>query len=175
MQPPHTLHAYDYVNHPYERVRRALVAGPKHVFRQATSGGVVDDAVLRVQFAGLEIGAEIAITVVRVEENEDGPVLAIGLAWQAAKHPGAFPTMTGTLRVFPLTPTETQLALEGTYVPPLGPVGTALDATVGHRFAEAAVAQFVREVAAYLREHLVDAAVAAPVVVGPAVPADTEC
>jgi hypothetical protein len=168
MQAPHTLHAYDYVNHPYERVRSALVAGPKQVFCQATSSGVDDEPVLRVQVAGLEIGAEIAITLVRVEENEGGPVLEIDLAWQAAKHPGAFPTMTATLRVFPLTPTETQLAFEGTYVPPLGPVGTAVDATVGHRFAEAAVSQFVREVATYLREHLVDAATADPARAGTA-------
>ena len=153
---PHTLHAYDYVNQPCERVLRALVAGPTHVFRQATSAGAVDDAVLRVHVAGVEIGAEISITTVRVEQQE-GPRLQIDLAWQAAKHPAAFPTMTTTLRVFPLTPTETQLALEGTYIPPLGPVGALLDAAVGHRFAEEAVTQFVRQVGAYLREHLVEA------------------
>jgi hypothetical protein len=174
MMRPDTLHAYDYVNHPYERVRQALVAGPRHVFRQATSASAVDDAVLRVHIAGVEVGAEIAIDIARTEEDDKAPVLLIGLVWRAVNHPKAFPTMTATLRVFPLTPTETQLALEGTYAPPLGAVGAVLDAAVGHRFAEAAVNQFIRQVAAWLRENLVDAS-SAPAPAARAAALDVEC
>jgi hypothetical protein len=141
-------------------VRRALVAGARHVFRVATAASCVDDAMLRVRIAGVEIGAEIAIDVGRIEDDRSHHVLVIDLGWRAVHHPEAFPTMTATLRVFPLTPTETQLALEGSYVPPLGVVGAVLDAAVGHRFAEAAVAQFLRQVGGWLRENLVEPAAA---------------
>jgi hypothetical protein len=65
-----------------------------------------------------------------------------------------FPTMRARLTVFALTATETQLELEGTYDPPLGPIGDLLDAALGHRLAEASVQRFVAEVAGWLREQL---------------------
>ena len=49
---------------------------------------------------------------------------------------------------------ETQLDFSGQYEPPLGAVGDAVDALVGHRIAEASVHRFVTDVARYLREHL---------------------
>jgi hypothetical protein len=154
---PQPLEAYDYVNHPYERVCRALVAGPKHVLRQATGAAAVDDAMLHVRVVGVEIGVEIAIDVVRIEQDVKSRTLLIGLSWRAAHHPAAFPVMVATLRAYPLTPTETQLALEGNYVPPLGGVGAVFDAAFGHRVAEAAITQLVRQVGAWLRENLVEA------------------
>ena len=153
MDTTHTVEAFDYVNHPYARVRTAIVANPQHVFRRATAAAAVDDAVLRVDLGALEVAAEIAIDVVRVEEVPG--VTVMSLRWRAAHNPGAFPTMSATLRVFPLTSTETQLALEGTYSVPLGPLGSAIDAVVGKRLAKESVARFVSEVAAWLREELV--------------------
>ena len=65
-----------------------------------------------------------------------------------------FPLMTAVLAVYPLTATETQLDFSGQYDPPLGAVGDAVDALIGHRIAEASVHRFVTDVARYLREHL---------------------
>jgi len=65
-----------------------------------------------------------------------------------------FPIMHAELSVYPLTATETQLDLQGRYAPPLGIVGGAVDAVVGHRIAEASVHCLVADVASYLREHL---------------------
>jgi hypothetical protein len=62
--------------------------------------------------------------------------------------------MHAELVIYPLTATETQLELAGTYEPPLGLVGRAIDSTLLHRIAEASVLQFVQEVARYLREDL---------------------
>jgi len=58
------------------------------------------------------------------------------------------------LSVYPLTATETQLDFVGRYDPPLGIVGGALDATVGHRIAQASVHRLITDVATYLREHV---------------------
>ena len=62
--------------------------------------------------------------------------------------------MNAELSVYPLTPTETQLDFLGRYEPPLGILGGALDAMVGHHIAQASVHRFVTDVAKYLREHV---------------------
>jgi hypothetical protein len=108
----------------------------------------------------------------------DVPALRLRLVWEAVAHPGIFPAMTATLRVFPLSSTETQLELEGTYDPPLGPVGKALDAVALHRIAEVSAATFVKEVAGWLREELARPTASVELVErAPAIPAavDAEC
>jgi hypothetical protein len=62
--------------------------------------------------------------------------------------------MRAELSVYPLTATETQLDFAGRYEPPLGALGSAMDAMVGHRIAEASVHRFLQDVAAYLRREL---------------------
>jgi hypothetical protein len=64
--------------------------------------------------------------------------------------------MSSVLAIYPLTSTETQLDFLGRYDPPLGLVGEAMDAIVGHRIAEASVHRFVTDIARYLREHLAE-------------------
>jgi hypothetical protein len=44
--------------------------------------------------------------------------------------------MKADLSIYPLTATETQLDFKGVYEPPLGPLGEAVNAIVGHRIAE---------------------------------------
>ena len=53
--------------------------------------------------------------------------------------------MEAELLVYPISAKETQVVLEGNYEPPLGLVGKALDAVVGHRIAEASVHKFIKE------------------------------
>jgi hypothetical protein len=62
--------------------------------------------------------------------------------------------MKAELSVYPLTRTETQLDFAGLYEPPLGTVGKAVNAIVGHRIAEVSVHRFVSDVAGYLRQTL---------------------
>ncbi len=57
-------------------------------------------------------------------------------------------------RIYPITATETQLDFNGLYEPPLGPLGKAVNAIIGHRIAEASVHRFVSDVAGYLRKTL---------------------
>ena len=61
---------------------------------------------------------------------------------------------SASLWVYPLTPTETQLDFRGDYEPPFGPVGTAVNAVVGHRIAELCVHSFLVDVARHLRRAL---------------------
>jgi hypothetical protein len=156
------IRCFDYVNHPYERVRDALTAGAREVFRSATRAAAsrADSlaAELRVQVAGFDMGKEIAISVDTVEELAPEvtapPLLRLELEWEAASAPRLFPFMRAELLAYPLTDTETQLELCGRYEPPLGPLGGALNAVALHRIAEASVHRFLNDVAGHLRASL---------------------
>jgi len=153
------IRSFDYVNFPYERVREVLTTDALAVFHAATraaSGRTQSVAsALRVEIAGIEFGKEIAISVREKEEKPKGAAITRLLVdWKAASAPGLFPLMKAELAIYPLTATETQLDFSGRYEPPLGWLGTAVDAAVGHRIAEASVHRFVSEVAGYLRAEL---------------------
>jgi len=153
------IRSFDYVNHPYARVRDALVQDPAGVLRAATNAAVsrakAVATALRVNLGPLDIAAEIAVTVGAISEQTDhAPITRIPIAWSAAQNAAVFPTMNAELSIYPLTSTETQLDFLGAYEPPLGIVGGALDAMVGRRIAEASIHRLVSDVANYLREHL---------------------
>jgi hypothetical protein len=153
----HELHCYDYVNQPYATVRAAVLSDPQELFRMATGSQ------LHVRIGALELGAEIEIEISRIDhkcEPFERPITTIDLAWRSRRGQTLFPLMTASLKIYPLTPTETQLELSGTYHPPLGVIGQAVDAVAMHKLAAASVASFIREVAAYLRRSLLNPATA---------------
>lgn len=160
--PRQEIRSYDYVNHPYAKVRDALVADAPGIFRAATR--VAADrahsvaAELRVTLAGVDVSADIVCSTGTIEEAAGGPkgapLTRIPISWEAARNPRFFPLMSSVLTIYPLTSTETQLDFLGRYDPPLGVVGEAMDAIVGHRIAEASVHRFITDIARYLREHL---------------------
>ena len=157
------IRSYDYVNHPYDRVRDVLTKNAIAVFQSATKAASARAesvaAELHVDFAGVGVKADIKIMVKSVEEKpaEDisSPSTKLLLEWEATSLPRLFPLMRGELTVYPLTSTETQLDFCGTYEPPFGAVGKTMNAIVGHRIAEASVHSFVNDVAGYLRQSLV--------------------
>ena len=156
------IRTYEYVNHPYDGVREAILADPVGVFRSATHSAADRArsvaAALKVNVAGVEVGTEVDIRVGAPVETaaEPGrpPSTRIPIEWEAAKRPGLFPLMRDELSIYPLTATETQLDFGGTYEPPLGPLGGALDAVVGHRVADASIHRFLSDVAHHLRSTL---------------------
>ena len=153
------IRSYDYVNRPYASVRDQLVADPGAVFRAATRAAADRArsvaAELRVTIGGVDLATQIAVSVASIVEDSGspfgGPITRIPVSWEAAQHPQWFPLMDAVLSVYALTPTETQLDFLGRYDPPLGVVGDAMNALVGHRIAEASVHRFVADVARYLR------------------------
>jgi hypothetical protein len=76
--------------------------------------------------------------------------------WEAASHPGLFPSLDADLEVAPLGPTRTQLAISARYVPPFRAVGRALDRALLSRVAEATVKDFLDHVAARLTSSRVE-------------------
>jgi len=154
------IRCFDYVNHPYAQVRDLLRADALAAFSRATRSAATraEDvaAQLHVDVAGLRVGADIEIALHGIEETPGGPGHAsprtlLRLEWQARESARLFPLMRAELAVYPLTATETQLDFSGDYEPPLGVLGSAVDALVGHRLAEASIHRFVSEVAEYLR------------------------
>jgi hypothetical protein len=162
MNEPRRLRCYEYVNRGYERVRGVIRERGADLFQRATTSAAARaDALastLHVSAGGLEIGVDVHITLhdVRDEEWVPGlsPVTRMRLSWEAARAAAIFPAMRAELSAWPLTSTETQLEIEGVYTPPLGVVGNALDAIVGHRVAEAAVHRFLEDVVQHLRREL---------------------
>jgi len=156
------IRSYDYVNHPYERVRDALSQNALTVFQSATKAAASRAqsvaAELHVDFGGVGVKADINISVKSIEEKiveaNSSPSTRLLLEWEAASVPGLFPLMKGELSVYPLTSTETQLDFCGLYEPPFGAVGRTMNAIVGHRIAEVSVHRFVSDVAGYLRRAL---------------------
>ncbi|HEX3741519.1 MAG TPA: hypothetical protein VHV29_17615 [Terriglobales bacterium] len=156
------IRCYDYVNHPYERVRDALRDDALTVFQSATKAAAYRvqsiAAELHVDFGGIGIKSDINIWVKNVEEKIrdviPAPTTRLLLEWEAATGPRLFPLMKGELSIYPLTPTETQLDFLGLYEPPFGTVGKAMNAIVGHRIAEVSVHRFINDVAGYLRQVL---------------------
>ena len=156
------IRCYDYVNHPYERVRNALQQDALAVFQSATKTAAHRAqsvaAELHVEIGGIGVKSDIKISVTKVEEKTldaiRTPTTRLLLEWEAATMPRLFPLMKGELSIYPLTPTETQLDFSGVYEPPFGAVGKTMNAVVGHRIAEVSVHDFVRDVAGYLRQTL---------------------
>jgi hypothetical protein len=160
---PHELRCYDYVNRPYAVVRDALRADLGGIFERATKSATgrahALAANLKVDLGALEVGTDVVIQVLGVEERDQGPVgrsptTLIKLRWNAARAAALFPSMDAEIIVYPLSRDETQIELHGRYTPPLGAVGSALDSLVGHRLADASVHRFVTDVAGLLRGEL---------------------
>jgi hypothetical protein len=156
------IRSYDYVNHPYERVRNALTQNALTVFQSATKAAASRAqsiaAELHVDFGGIGVKTDIKIFVKGIEERvpdaSSTAATRLLLEWEAATMPRLFPLMRAELSIYPLTSTETQLDFSGIYEPPFGAVGKTMNAIVGHRIAEVSVHRFVSDVAAYLRQAL---------------------
>lgn len=153
------LRVYDYVNHPFARVSALLDRDARGVIQRATtlaSERAKDlGAKLHAHVGPIDVTAEVAIEIGPQDDTplpSGRPALRIPIAWSALRATRAFPVMHAELLVYPLTSTETQLELAGSYEPPLGALGRAIDSTLLHNMAEASVLQFVQEVARYLRE-----------------------
>jgi hypothetical protein len=162
MSPGREIRSYDYVNHPYERVRNALRQNALAVFQSATKAAASRAqsvaAELHVDFGGIGVKTDIQIFVKGIEERapdaSSTAATRLQLEWEAATMPRLFPLMKAELSIYPLTSTETQLDFSGIYEPPFGAVGKTMNAIVGHRIAEVSVHRFVSDVAAYLRQVL---------------------
>lgn len=156
-----SLRVYDYVNQPFDRVSAALREDTRGIIQRATTvageraselGGK-----LHAQVGPIDVTAEVELDLGPMDDTplpSGRPALRVPVSWRAIRASRAFPVMRAELTVYPLTSTETQLELAGTYEPPLGAIGRAIDGALLHRIAEASVLRFVQEIARYLRDDL---------------------
>ena len=80
-------------------------------------------------------------------ERDDYAGLAV--RWEATGPGGGlFPALDANITVTPAEGRTTVLRLAGSYRPPLGTLGTALDAAILHRVATATVRTFLNDIAA---------------------------
>jgi hypothetical protein len=99
------IRCYDYVNHPYERVRDALRQDALTVFQSATKAAASRAqsiaAELHVDIGGIGIKTDIRISVKNVEEkvldSVSTPATRLLLEWEAATMPRLFPLMKAEL------------------------------------------------------------------------------
>ena len=132
--------------HP-DRVERALTRAPETWLH-----GLASEANHRGDLLLAEIGFGERIRVARQVAIELGePVHTAGkvvlpLRWTPTESPGLFPALEADLEVAPLPPDRTQLAMSARYVPPLGPLGKAIDRAVLYRVAEATLKDFLDRV-----------------------------
>lgn len=146
------LHTYEYVDVPFKEVTRLIAEDPAGVLQAATdsAAGHARDVVARltVEVGGFEIGHDVEIEV-----GEFEPVgithVRVPLRWHGRQLEALFPSMEASLevRALPVEDARTQIVLTGSYAPPMGALGAAIDEAVGHHVAEAAVHRFVRDIA----------------------------
>lgn len=138
---------YGMVERPFAEVEADLVALGDGLDRSAdVAYRRGEDLVARVG------GSGIAKTVLldMGSPNRGEASTSIPLVWWATGTPALFPTMEAELTVAPMGDDLTQVLFQGTYKPPLGAVGRAIDRAVLHRFAEMSVKDFVDRVVGLL-------------------------
>jgi len=158
------IRCYEYVNRPYDRIAQVLRNDAVGLFHRATTaaGARAENvaAKLKINVAGFEIGKDVKVELVSLDDTVHapgehvGPATALGLRWVAASAAAFFPSMRAELHIYPLSADETQLDLVGSYTPPGGLLGSAADAIAGRRIAEASVHRFLEEIAARLSADL---------------------
>jgi hypothetical protein len=130
-----------------QRVERALTDAPSDWLR-----GLASEANHRGDTLLADVGFGGRVRVARRVALELGaPVHTAGkavlpLRWMPTDAPGLFPALEADLEVAPLASDRTQLAMSARYVPPLGPIGQAIDRVVLYRIAEATLKDFLDRV-----------------------------
>jgi hypothetical protein len=160
MSEPQALRCRELLNLSYASVRHVLHRDPLKLLQRATTVAPRASPLIanvRAEVAGVELGVDVRVLACRIARDAETdsnalPIARIQLWWEAVRTPGLFPTMLAEVSAQPVSPDTTRLEIEGTYWPPFGPLGKAIDAAVGHRVAEAAVHRLLTDIAVQLRE-----------------------
>lgn len=153
------LYHYEYVDEPFDDIIELLADRPAVLLQPATEVAAEHArevvATLHLPVGGFEVGRDVRVELGSFVPRE----LRCGslpVSWHAEQHASLFPSVEAKLEVAALSldPPVTQVSLVGSYRPPLGAVGTAVDAAAGHRVVEATVHRFVKDVVRRIREEL---------------------
>jgi hypothetical protein len=126
-----SLHDFTTVACPYDEVPGRLQA-----YLEQHGAAIA----LRLPLGDLRLERDV---VVRLAPKPDYPgYKLIDVSW-APKDGGPYPVFTGTLTVADEGAGWSRIELDGTYKPPFGVVGAAVDAAVGHRIAAATASELL--------------------------------
>ena len=84
------------------------------------------------------------------DPSATGDETTVPIIWEATGATALFPKMEGSLMMAAIGSEMTQLAFRGTYDPPMGALGRALDKVLMHRLAESSVKGFVDRIGSAL-------------------------
>lgn len=82
-----------------------------------------------------------------------GEGIAVSVRWGAVEAGRLFPVFDGDLELAPLGPGSCRLVLMGSYTPPFGTLGWALDRALLHRVAESTARAFLVKLAQHLERN----------------------
>jgi hypothetical protein len=155
MQNRHEVLASARIAGAYDDVRERWLKDPLGILQRATAAGLSGLFGGKLHFAlgPLEIVEEIVVDIASIESyrSPNGtPATKLVIEWGAMRSPELFPIMRATMTIYPLSSTETQLELFGTYAPPLGRVGEAADTIAMHHVAKRTVEALVGDIARLL-------------------------
>ncbi len=138
----------------------AARAGLAHLAARGALFGSAQDAYGGTAAGVARVGVAGISKLVRVQACElAGATDSAGLAirWEAAgAGSGVFPVLDADLRLAPAGEQLTLLTLTGSYRPPFGRAGEAVDRAVMHRVATATVRNFLASVAAVLTRQVTE-------------------
>jgi len=137
-----------------ERIAGYLTA---HSLDAAATAAVAESEPLLVRAGVAGLTKRVAVQALEPVYGPDRVVIAI--RWLATgKADQLFPALDADLELRSTADSQTELILFGSYQPPFGRVGAAIDRLVMHRIAEAALRRFISDVVAMVtnaeaREH----------------------
>ncbi|HLG67338.1 MAG TPA: hypothetical protein VKV36_05630 [Acidimicrobiales bacterium] len=144
-----TVRASAPVRVPFRDVERAVrlclaaLLQPSASGAQPTDGRLVVDVHVRGRFGRMRV--PVVVDVETPRHPEAGAVAH--LRWRARRLPKLFPIMDADLSAHPRLDDGSELALSGSYRPPLGPLGVLGDLVVG-RLAHSTTQALVEDLAA---------------------------
>lgn len=154
------LHAYAYVDVPFDLASRLFAENAEAVLQHATDD-VAEEAgklsrTLRVNVGGFDVSKDVTVVVGEFEPAQMTRS-SVPIRWEAERGRLLFPTLEARLDIVALSldPPLTMIELNGTYEPPMGAIGAGADKLLLHRMAEATIYRFVHDIAMELRD-LVD-------------------
>lgn len=100
------------------------------------------------------LAKEVVIALGHAEMGRS--VVTVPVTWRATGAAALFPRLEGEIEVTPLAPARTQLRFRGSYRPPFGALGNAVDRLLMARFARATVVDWVDAVARQIAADLSD-------------------
>jgi hypothetical protein len=143
-----------------DRVERALMRSPRDwIPGLAGRANHKGDVLLAEVGFGEDVRVARQVAIAFGEPVRTSSKVVLPLRWVATGAAGLFPALEADLEVAHLAAGSTQLAMSARYVPPLGPIGRAIDRAVLFRVAEATLKDFLDRVGeALLSDALADEA-----------------